>query len=61
MSHDVILHSPEGYRLEGKERVFETVPDMIVHYQQFPIDVHQLQVLGRATDHILSGTIHSLL
>ena len=47
-SHDIIHHSPEGYRLEGKEEVFKNVPEMIAHYQQFPI--HKDRILGKAID-----------
>ena len=42
--HDIIHRSPEGYHLEGKEKVFRTVPGMIEHYKQFPIQKDQ--VLG---------------
>ena len=35
-SHDIIHRSPEGYRLNGKNKVFKTVPEMIEHYRLFP-------------------------
>ena len=54
-SHSIIHHSPEGYRLEGKERVFKTVPEMIAHYQKFPISNRNLQVLGTPIDKAASG------
>ena len=54
-SHDIIHRSPKGYHLEGKEKVFKTVPEMIDHYKQFPICGDQ--VLGTVVDHrALSGT-----
>ena len=43
-SHDTIHCSPEGYHLEGKEEVFKSVPEMISHYQRYPIEGDQ--VLG---------------
>ena len=52
-SHDIIHRSPEGYRLEGKEKVFKTVHDMIEHYAQSPIKWGQ--VLGAAAEKSLSG------
>ena len=52
-SHDIIHRSPEGYRLEGTEKVFRSVPDMIEHYKKFPI--RGKQVLGYAVDKDLSG------
>ena len=51
--HDIIHRSPEGYRLEGKEKVFRSVPGMIEHYKKFPIRGEQ--VLGSAVDKVLSG------
>ena len=51
--HDVIHLSPEGYCLEGKEKMFKTVPAMIQHYKLFPIALDQ--VLGFAVDKTLSG------
>ena len=44
LSHDVIHCSPDGYRLEGKEKVFKSVPEMIAHYKQYPM--RGSQVLG---------------
>ena len=52
-SHDIIHRSPEAYRLEGKEKVFRTVPGMIEHYKKFLIQGEQ--VLGSAVDKVLSG------
>ena len=65
VSHDIIHHSPEGYRLEGKEKVFESVAEMIAHYQQFPITGDQ--ILGSPADKQLQGMLaahcinHSIL
>ena len=53
-THDIIHRSPKGYHLEGKEKVFKTVSEMIEHYKQFPISGEQ--VLGSAVDRALSGT-----
>ena len=47
-SHDIIHHSPEGYHLKGKKKVFRSVSDMIEHYKQFPI--REDYVLGTAVD-----------
>ena len=49
-SHDIIHRSPLGYRLDGKELVFRSVPEMIAHYQQHPIKFNQ--VLGEAIESI---------
>ena len=65
VSHDIIHRSPEGYRLEGKEKVFESVAEVIVHYQQFPITGDQ--ILGSPADKQLQGMLaahcinHSIL
>ena len=55
ISHDIIHRSPEGYRLEGKEKVFETVPKMIAHYQQFYVDDADKQMLGSAIKREVTG------
>ena len=52
--HDVIHHTPEGYYLEGKEKVFESVLEMIVHYMKFPI--WEDQTLAIAADKSEFGT-----
>ena len=51
--HDIIHRTPEGYRLEGKEKVLETVLEMIVHYMQLPI--WEDQTLAIAADKSMSG------
>lgn len=33
-----ISRTPEGYGLEGRDKIFPTVSDMIAYYKQFPID-----------------------
>ena len=43
-SHDIIHRTPEGYRLEGKEKVCTTVHALTEYYQQHPI--RRGQVLG---------------
>ena len=55
-SHDIIHRSPLGYHLEGKEEMFKSVPEMIAHYQQFPIR-HSHHILGGAVDKHVSGTV----
>ena len=55
-SHDIIHRSPEGYRLEGKEKVFKSVSELIEHYQKFPIKESGNQVLGSGIDKQLTGT-----
>ena len=53
LSHDIIHHSPSGYRLDGKEEAFKSVPEMITHYQHHPIDGSK--VLGTAITTVPSG------
>ena len=56
ISHDIIHRSPEGYHLEGKEKVFKSVAEMIHQYKKFPIKGKQ--VLGKEA--ALSGIIYIL-
>jgi hypothetical protein len=49
----VITNGPEGYWLEGKGQKFKSVSELIVHYQNFPLD--KQQVLGVASDRTASG------
>ena len=35
ISYKKIHRNPEGYRLDGRERLFSTIPEMIAHYKQF--------------------------
>ena len=53
-SHDIIHRSPEGYCLEGRSRVFMTVPDMIDFYSNSPI--RGGRVLGMTVDKSSKGT-----
>ena len=53
-SHDIIHRTPEGYRLEGKEKVCKTVHELTEYYQQHPI--RRGQVLGNPADKVSSGT-----
>ena len=53
-SHDIIHRTPEGYRLEGKEKVCTTVRELTEHYQQHPI--RRGQVLGNPAAKVLTGT-----
>ena len=53
VSHDIIHCSPRGYQLDGKDKVFKSVPNMITHYQRHPID--GTQVLGTAIATVPSG------
>ena len=57
VQHTAICYSPEGYCLEGKDKYFNNIADMIEYYQKFPIDEKNLQVLGMPCDRRTSGTI----
>ncbi len=48
--HHLINYSTEGYSLEGKEKMFKTIPEMILHYLTFPIDTGSKQILGIGCD-----------
>ncbi len=48
--HHLIKYSTEGYCLEGKEKMFKTIPEMILHYLTFPIDTDSKQILGIGCD-----------
>ena len=50
INHDVILRSPEGYWLEGKDTRFKTVTEMISHYTRFPIEDKTKQILSDGCD-----------
>ena len=50
ISHNVIKQSPAGYHLEGKRLVCKTLPGLIQHYRQFPINEGEKQVLQFAAD-----------
>ena len=54
--HTAVHYSPEGYCLEGKDKHFRSIPEMIAHYQKYPIEEKYLQVLGRGCDRRSSGT-----
>ena len=58
--HITIHYSPEGYYLEGKDRHFQSVPEMIAYYQKYPIEEKHLQVLGKACDRRSSGILISV-
>jgi hypothetical protein len=49
----VIDHSPEGYWLKEIGQIFKSVPQLIEHYQKFPIE--EQQVLGVVSDRTASG------
>ena len=51
----VIHHSPKGYQLEWRDRYFQSVPEMIAHYQIYPIEEGSQQVLEKACDRRYSG------
>ena len=55
VQHTIIHYSPEGYCLEGKDKHFWSVPELIAHYQIYPIDDEYRQVLGKACDRRSSG------
>ena len=60
VQHLTIHYSTEGYCLEGKDRYFQSVPEMIAYYQEYPIEAKHLQVLGKARDRRLSGILFEL-
>ena len=33
LSHTIIHHTPKGYQLEGENKLFGTIPEVIAHYQ----------------------------
>jgi hypothetical protein len=51
----VINYNPESYWLKGNGQMFKSVPELIVHYQNFPIE--EQHVLGVACDRTVSGTL----
>lgn len=54
--YDQVIHcSPEGYWLEGKEQQFKSITGLIAHYQKFPIEEQDQQVLGMPCDRRSSG------
>ena len=60
IQHIPIHYSSEGYCLEGKDRHFQSVPEMIAYYQKYPIEEKHLQVLGKACDRRSSGILISV-
>ena len=50
IKHFTINRSPEGYCLQGRNMIFKTIPEMITHYQMFPVD--GTQKLGTACDRL---------
>ena len=50
IKHFIINRSPEGYCLQGRKNIFKTIPEMITHYQKFPVD--GTQKLGTACDRL---------
>ena len=36
ISHQIIHRYSGGYGLEGRDREFASIPELITHYQQFP-------------------------
>ena len=60
VQHMPIHYSPEGYYLEGKDRHFKSVPEMIAYYKKNPIEEKRLQVLGKACDRRSSGILISV-
>ena len=49
ISHDIIQRSFKGYQLEYGDRIFKSVPEMIAHYQHYPIEGTQMLGTGVAT------------
>lgn len=56
--HTVIHHSAEGYQLQNNDEKFSNVPDLIMHYQQFPANGQKIgkELLGTALTLKYSGT-----
>ena len=52
-SHNMIQRSSSGYCLNRKSRGFRSVPEMVAHYQQFPICESTQQVLATACRKLL--------
>ncbi len=44
--HHLIIYNTDGYRLEERENVFKTIPEMISYYCTFPVNINSNQVLG---------------
>ena len=57
IAHKKIYHKPEGYRLEGKDEQFSSIPEMIAHYQQLPIND---KVLGEECHKLFLGMLLAL-
>lgn len=54
-SHLIIHRSPEGYRLDKKDKIFHTVLALISYYKQFPVDEGRRKVLGTPIDRQSAG------
>lgn len=53
--YDIIDVGYQSYRLESREDTFESIPDLISHYQKFPVIEGSNQLLGHACDFKISG------
>ena len=54
VTHNLIQCSPNGYQLSQKNRIFESVPELIKHYQDHAFSDLR-QVLGTAVTTVPSG------
>ena len=57
LQHTTIHCNPGGYCLEGRDRHFWSIPEMIGYYQYYPIEEKRLQVLGKACDRRSKGIL----
>lgn len=48
--HDIIEKNPKGYNLERKKDSFESIPDLVCHYQKVPIIDGGRQLLAHVCD-----------
>ena len=55
VQHTTIHYSHGGYCLEGRDRHFWSIPEMIAYYQTYPIVEKHLAVLGKACDRRSKG------
>ena len=57
VQHTTIHYSRGGYCLEGRDRHFWSIPEMIACYQKYPIVEKHLAVLGKACDRRSKGIL----
>ena len=57
--HFSIQHDQSGYFLEFREERFQSIPDLVTHYQKVPSMIHT-QLLGTACNKADTGIIISI-